>query len=518
MGRYGPYLQCGERSTAAIAHASTANKKNPNDLSLPSQLPSIDQLRRPSESGSTTDVSASDGKANGNNGQRNETALAADEDAAKASAVLTAEDVMAFGFGLDGSASNDTLAAEISPSSSLVEGGGGQGSASGAWYSAVSLERAVGLLSLPRVVCESHPEHGGEVEVGVSRFGVFVKHNELYSMVPNGVDVLDVDKAMALDLVDATIQVRHGMKLGGVRYIASMCRQPFQSHFLSNTCCSLKGFSLASACGLALRVPLLTRPPAWCVARLPEEYRQANDRARGAQRTQGAGQVWPLGKVYLLQRGPGAGMLLFTSRRPYRSNAFVHCPSIVHLSSVYLLEVVTALWGPECMCPRDIQRKYASLHAVPRRVLSSFYMRMSGLFISCAEHGIPPYPDDCFGSRGSQLRAVTSIKEVNSPTCDVRCRSAYVIFLTIIGALSEKFSTRQEAYNLCTISSRIFAKRSTQEEAPPPTRFLRQKSPPPIPRLLSSPINFASYVEDVSHYLGISCIRNEAHSAGSWCS
>lgn len=76
-----------------------------------------------------------------------------------------------------------------------------------AWYSAVSLERAIGLLSLPRVVCESHPRVGGPIEVGVGRFGVYVKHNDGYRSVKGGVDVLDVDEDMAIQLVDEMIQV-----------------------------------------------------------------------------------------------------------------------------------------------------------------------------------------------------------------------------------------------------------------------------------------------------------------------
>lgn len=46
------------------------------------------------------------------------------------------------------------------------------------WYSGVSLERAVGLLSLPKVVCTEHPTEGGAVEVAMGRFGPFVRHGE----------------------------------------------------------------------------------------------------------------------------------------------------------------------------------------------------------------------------------------------------------------------------------------------------------------------------------------------------
>ncbi|CAM9388970.1 unnamed protein product, partial [Discosporangium mesarthrocarpum] len=52
--------------------------------------------------------------------------------------------------------------------------------------SAVPLERALGLLGLPREVCE-HPELGGAVTVGVGRFGPYVSYGGGYWTVPKGV-------------------------------------------------------------------------------------------------------------------------------------------------------------------------------------------------------------------------------------------------------------------------------------------------------------------------------------------
>lgn len=81
-------------------------------------------------------------------------------------------------------------------------------------YSAMSLERAVGLLSLPRVVCECYPgtaedgsDRGGPIVVGIGRFGVYVKHNEMFKSVPSGIDVLGVGEEMAIGLIDELVQV-----------------------------------------------------------------------------------------------------------------------------------------------------------------------------------------------------------------------------------------------------------------------------------------------------------------------
>lgn len=197
MGRYGPYLECGDKKCNAVAHASTANKKDPNDLSLPSSSssqpppPRRTALHPPSShENSTVTAAGLSGFASNN----------------ATDGILTAEDVIAFGVGLN-EAPGGGGGVSIEGFATNTSGGNEAGGEGGAWYSAVSLERAVGLLSLPRVVCE-HPTAGGVIEAGIGRFGTYVKHNDGYKMVPGGVDVLDVDAPLAIELVDEMIQVK----------------------------------------------------------------------------------------------------------------------------------------------------------------------------------------------------------------------------------------------------------------------------------------------------------------------
>lgn len=186
MGRYGPFLECGNLKVSASAHITNANKKDPTDLTMPSQPTPAELLQQQQQGGDSAPAAAS--------------ALGSPADAsANDTVVYSAEDVIAFGLGANSSGDGDAAA----PGSS---GGAGAGGA-GTWYSAVSLDRAVGLLSLPRVVCESHPTEGGPIEVGVGRFGVWVKHKDSYKNVPGGIDVLDVDEALAVQLTDEMIQV-----------------------------------------------------------------------------------------------------------------------------------------------------------------------------------------------------------------------------------------------------------------------------------------------------------------------
>lgn len=180
MGRYGPFLECGNLTVSASAHISAANKKDPTDLSMPSQPTPAELLLQlqQQQQGRQTQI-------------RSESPVNLDA-SGNDTVVYSAEDVIAFGLGANSSSSS-----------------GGDASVAGSpstWYSAISLERAVGLLSLPRVVCESHPTEGGPIEVGVGRFGVWVKHKDSYKNVPAGIDVLDVDEALAVQLTDEMIQ------------------------------------------------------------------------------------------------------------------------------------------------------------------------------------------------------------------------------------------------------------------------------------------------------------------------
>lgn len=202
MGRYGPYLECGDKKCNAVAHASTANKKNPNDLSLPSQRPRSATLPPTIQENTTMSAVGLSGHAS------NATDV-----------TVSAEDVIAFGVGLSGVSGGGSGGGGVAVEGFAGNASGGNDAGEDAWYSAVSLERAVGLLSLPRVVCE-HPSDGGVIEAGIGRFGTYVKHNDGYKMVPSGVDVLDVDVALAIELVDEMIQV----KCGGGGFSSYNCR------------------------------------------------------------------------------------------------------------------------------------------------------------------------------------------------------------------------------------------------------------------------------------------------------
>ncbi len=61
-------------------------------------------------------------------------------------------------------------------------------------------EMAVHLLELPRPLGD-HPESGKPVELGVGRFGPYVRHAGVYASVPKGTFVLDVTLDQALELL-----------------------------------------------------------------------------------------------------------------------------------------------------------------------------------------------------------------------------------------------------------------------------------------------------------------------------
>ncbi len=64
----------------------------------------------------------------------------------------------------------------------------------------VSLEQAIGLLELPRML-GTHPDTGEPVEAGMGRFGPFVRHNGEYRSLAKGDGVLTVDLDRALELL-----------------------------------------------------------------------------------------------------------------------------------------------------------------------------------------------------------------------------------------------------------------------------------------------------------------------------
>jgi DNA topoisomerase I len=64
----------------------------------------------------------------------------------------------------------------------------------------LSLEDALGLLSLPRLV-GLHPESGQKIEAAVGRFGPYVKMGAIYASLDRDDDVLHIGLNRAMDLI-----------------------------------------------------------------------------------------------------------------------------------------------------------------------------------------------------------------------------------------------------------------------------------------------------------------------------
>ncbi|MBN1200456.1 MAG: type I DNA topoisomerase [Anaerolineae bacterium] len=65
---------------------------------------------------------------------------------------------------------------------------------------AITLEQALALLDLPRVL-GAHPDTGEAVEVGIGRFGPFVRHNGEYRSLAKSDDMLTIELDRALELI-----------------------------------------------------------------------------------------------------------------------------------------------------------------------------------------------------------------------------------------------------------------------------------------------------------------------------
>ena len=76
----------------------------------------------------------------------------------------------------------------------------------------VTLEQAVGLLSLPRLV-GLHPELGEPIEAGVGRFGPYVKMGAIFASLEKDDDILQVGMNRAMDVL--------GKKLASVRTLGA---------------------------------------------------------------------------------------------------------------------------------------------------------------------------------------------------------------------------------------------------------------------------------------------------------
>ena len=78
---------------------------------------------------------------------------------------------------------------------------------------AIELERALELLSLPRLVGR-HPEDGAPVEAGIGRFGPFVKHGKTYANIKDPEEVFTIGMNRAMELLAQKAQ-RGGARCGG---------------------------------------------------------------------------------------------------------------------------------------------------------------------------------------------------------------------------------------------------------------------------------------------------------------
>ncbi|MBM3609498.1 MAG: DNA topoisomerase I, partial [Alphaproteobacteria bacterium] len=64
----------------------------------------------------------------------------------------------------------------------------------------VTLEKALGLLSLPREVAK-HPTSGEPILAGLGRFGPYVQHGKMYASLTRDDDVLEIGANRAIDLI-----------------------------------------------------------------------------------------------------------------------------------------------------------------------------------------------------------------------------------------------------------------------------------------------------------------------------
>jgi DNA topoisomerase I len=64
----------------------------------------------------------------------------------------------------------------------------------------IELDRAIGLLSLPREVGK-HPETGEPIKAGIGRFGPYVQHGKTYASLEQGDDVLTIGLNRAVTLI-----------------------------------------------------------------------------------------------------------------------------------------------------------------------------------------------------------------------------------------------------------------------------------------------------------------------------
>lgn len=69
----------------------------------------------------------------------------------------------------------------------------------------VTTQLALDLIELPKAL-GSHPDSGDAVEVGIGRYGPYVKHQRVYASIPKGEFLLDVQLPRALELLASKAQ------------------------------------------------------------------------------------------------------------------------------------------------------------------------------------------------------------------------------------------------------------------------------------------------------------------------
>ena len=77
----------------------------------------------------------------------------------------------------------------------------------------MTLERALKLLSLPRVVGD-HPDTGKVIKAGLGKFGPFVLHDGVYANLESADEIFEVGLNRAVDLLAEKGKKRGGVKLG----------------------------------------------------------------------------------------------------------------------------------------------------------------------------------------------------------------------------------------------------------------------------------------------------------------
>jgi DNA topoisomerase-1 len=75
-----------------------------------------------------------------------------------------------------------------------------QGLPAGLKVEEVTLEKALALLALPRLV-GMHPETGKKIEAGIGRFGPFLKHDNTFTSIPKDEDLMTIGMNRAVDLI-----------------------------------------------------------------------------------------------------------------------------------------------------------------------------------------------------------------------------------------------------------------------------------------------------------------------------